>query len=239
MNLKKILPDFPRTMHLNYKPNAQRLDLIAAEKECKIIFESDNVDVTEKCDGAQVAINYHSGNPIIRNRNNLLNKVKTGHLRTAAKMQFSSIFNWFYDNINKFEKLNELAGFEPSVYAEWMIATHSCRYDKLSSYFIAFDLYDWEKEYFMNCNLARQLLENSGFIMPPLLYKGKVPNYDYLEKFMNEKSEFSTVDKREGIYIKVCDKDKIIERFKWVRKDFIQGEHWNKKVITKNKLEKD
>src|SRR5271170_6055123 len=103
MNLSKILPDFPRTRHLAYNPNAHRSDLVASEAECKIIFESDNVELTTKIDGANVGICFYEGNPVIRNRNNILHKGKTGHLRTPAQLQFASIYNWAYENLEKFE----------------------------------------------------------------------------------------------------------------------------------------
>lgn len=236
MNLQKILPEFPRTKHWYFRPNAQRLDLIATEKECQIVFESDKVDVTSKLDGANCAISYYESNPIIRNRSHIMQKGKVGHLRTPAKLQFAPIWNFFYDNIEKFEKLNNLCEFEASVYGEWLVATHSVRYDELPSYFIAYDIYDWEKGVYIRSDTARSFLQAAGFSVVPLLHFGKIPDCNFLEKFMEEKSEFSTLDRREGIYIKVCDDKQVIDRFKWVRHDFIQGDRWDERQIHKNKL---
>ncbi len=238
MNYLKLLPEYPRTRHLCYKPNASRLDLIATEEECKVIFESDNTDITEKVDGANCAICFFEDNPVIRNRSNILNKAKSGHLRTPAKIQFASIYNWSYENRLKFDDLYNYLGFEVSVFGEWLYATHSMRYDSLTCYFMPYDLYDWEKGHFIECRKAREALEAAGFTMPPLLHSGKVSSYEFLEKFMEEKSPFSSLDKREGLYIKVSDKEKVVERFKWVRHDFIQGERWDKGKITKNKVVK-
>ncbi len=76
----------------------------------------------------------------------------------------------------------------------------------------------------------------AGFQITPLLYEGAVPSYEFLEKFMGQKSEFSTLDDREGVYIKVCDDYWVTHRFKWVRSDFIQGCRWDERKITKNRL---
>lgn len=237
MNYSKILPDYPRTHHLPYEPNAQRLDLIATEKECEVIFNSDNVEATEKCDGANCGCCFYEGHPIMRNRNHFLQKGKTGHLsKTPAKLQFSSIYNWFYSNIDKFEKLNSLMGFEASVYGEWLVALHGLKYDKLPDYFMAYDIYDWQHGKFICPKIAREMLELSGFNVVPLLHYGKIPNWKFLGKFCEELSPFSTTDLREGVYIKVSDGKYITHRFKMVRRGFIQGGHWNDRVLTKNKL---
>jgi atypical dual specificity phosphatase len=236
MNYLKLLPEYPRTRHLPYKPNAQRLDLIASEEEAKVIFENENTFVEDKMDGANCGICFFENNPVIRNRSNILSKAKSGHLRTPAKIQFAPLWNFCYENREKFDKLNNLAGFDVSVYGEWLYALHGIRYNVLPTYFMAFDLYDWEKGYFIETGSARRLLDEAGFRVVPLLYKGKVESYEFLEKFMGEKSEFSDLDKREGIYVKVSDQEKVISRFKWVRHDFIQGCRWDARQITKNKL---
>ena len=235
-NLEKLLPIYPRTKHLCYKPNAQRLDLIANEKECETLFTNDNVFIEEKVDGANCGICFYEDNPVIRNRNNILNKAKSGHLRTPAKIQFAPLWNFCYENRENFNQINDLCGYEVSVYGEWLYALHGIEYDQLPCYFVAFDLYDWEKDIFVNTGQARDLLKKSGFVIPPLLHKGKIPSFEFLEKFMEEKSPFSSLDRREGLYIKICDERKVTDRLKWVRTDFIQGGRWDEKKITKNKL---
>lgn len=236
MNPTKILPDYPRTHHLAYKPNAQRLDLIATDKESQIVLNEENTFIEEKLDAANCGICLFEGNPIIRNRNNILQKGKSGHLRTPAKIQFAPLWNWFYENVEKFKILNELCEFEASVYGEWLYALHGIEYDSLPCYFIAYDIYDWEKSYYIKTERSRDLLDQAGFKLPPLLHKGKLPNYESIEKFMEGKSEFSSLDKREGIYIKISDNEKVTHRFKCVRHDFIQGGRWDHKKITKNRL---
>lgn len=233
-NLQKLMPDYPRTKHLPYKPNATRDDLIADPKEVLDLFESENVYFEEKIDGSQCGICYYKDHPVIRNRSSFLNK---GYLkRTPAKMQFASIWNWFYENRDKFEKLNAALGFPGAIYGEWTVALHGIRYDNLPNYFFAFDIYDHQTGCFMDTGFARKVLEDAGFIIPPLLKKGRIDKWEELDVFMEDNSPFSSLDKREGIYVKVTDGEQVTKRFKMVRHDFIQGCHWSKKQLRKNTL---
>lgn len=237
MKKSEIIPDFPRTQHLPYKANAGRSDLIADTQDCLFIFTEPNVYVEEKVDGANCAIVIYEGHPIIKNRNNFISKAQ-GRARTPAKMQFSSIYNWFYQNREKFENLYEKLGFPVVVYGEWMFALHGIRYDKLPSYFIAFDLYDYSREKYLPTPLAREALKESGFCVTPLLYSGALDKWEQLDEFCSELSPFSSIDIREGIYLKVANNEEVTHRFKMVRHDFIQGCHWNKKMLKKNNLQK-
>jgi atypical dual specificity phosphatase len=226
-----VLPDFPRTQHLPWKPNATRDDLIASEEACKIILESDRVQVTEKVDGANVGM---AKGPIIRNRNHILHKGHTA--RTAAKAQFSPIWNWYYENVGLFDELERLAP-ETSVYGEWLLATHSVEYDLLPSWFLAFDLFDYAAQRFVDPIEARQILLAAGFTCVPELHVGKVASYAQLEALVQQPSAFASSHKREGVYVKVGDGRWVIDRFKMVRAGFICGTHFSTRAgIEKNKL---
>lgn len=236
-NILIRLPEYPRTRHLSHNPNAARNDLIASEKECSIIFENNNTYLECKIDGASAAIHYdENGIFTIRNRNNILSKGKTGHLRTPAKLQFAPIYNWAYDNLSKFEKLKELSGFNYSIFGEWLYALHGIHYDKLPSYFIPYDLYDWTNGQFLDTGKTRQFLSEAEFNLPPLLHQGRVLSWAIFDTLCQEQSPFSTTDRREGVYVKVSDGKYITHRFKIIRSGFIQGEHWSNKKLTKNRL---
>jgi ATP-dependent RNA circularization protein (DNA/RNA ligase family) len=234
MNFNNILPEYPRTKHLCYRPNAQKLDVIALEDECNIIFENENTFVEEKIDAANSGMCLYEGNPIIRNRSHILNKAFTQR-RTAAKMQFASVFNWFYENMSKFEAANEALGFSPGIYGEWMYACHGLQYNKLPSLWIPYDVYDWQQNRFLPSKETRKVLTDAGFSMPKLIHSGKIESYDQIAAFCKEKAEWSN-EEREGIYIKVSDENKITHRFKMVRSGFVQGSKWDDNKITRNKL---
>lgn len=228
---KQLLPDYPRTKHLPYKPNSSREDLIASAEEASIIFKSKFVYLEEKIDGANLGVFWSDNGPVIRNRSHILRK---GYRKeTSAKMQFASTWSWIYDQRKKFDKLEKMAG-KVSIYGEWMVAQHGVYYNKLPSLFIAFDLFDQESKKFIDTEKARFFLSESGFDIPTLL-KNKISNYQELDSLLEEKSAFSE-EKREGIYIKISDGNYITDRFKIVRQDFVSGKYWSDTNYLKNKV---
>lgn len=233
ISASRILPQYPRTFHFPYKPNTQRGDLVSENDDAKIVFQSPNVFIEEKIDGANCGMALYEGNPIIRNHNHILKK--GFDKATPAKKQFSSVWNWFYKNKDKFEKLNELAG-EVSVYGEWMVAIHGMEYDYLPEWFVPYDVYDYRVEKFLDPDKAREYLHAVGFTTVPIVARGPFGSNEEIEKFCHERSLFSTTQIREGVYIKVSDGKYITHRFKIVREGFVQGALWSEKVISKNRL---
>jgi len=235
---KLVLPDFPKTAHLPIEPNADRTDKVASEEELQALFSADiqNITIEEKVDSANCGMTLLDGEPVIRNRNKILSKNYEGR-KTPAKMQFSAIWTWFYENKDKFEDLKKILGFMPCVYGEWMYAQHTVQYENLPSWFIPFDVFDYERREYISPLIYRPALEKVGFTIVPKVDLNKVSRKTLIEsRDMN--SIFSPNHRREGIYIKLCDGDKILSRYKMVRNGFIQGEHWNKTGLIKNKVEK-
>jgi len=235
--LNSISPKFPRTRHAPLSPNATRDDLIASETEFWADMKNPDyhVELSEKMDGSNCGISIHEGQPLIRNRNKVLSK-NYSNRRTPAKAQFSPIWNWYYENKDRFQMLESMLGFVPRVYGEWLYAQHSVSYNKLPSLFMAFDVYDGENKEFISPQIYRPALEASGFSAVSVIEMKDITE-ESLMKARNGKSFFSD-EIREGIYIKVCDGKKIVSRYKMVRQDFIQGEHWNKRgTLIKNEVQ--
>lgn len=226
----RILPQYPRTVHLPWKPNAHRSDLIAKEKDCAFLFTNPNIYVEEKVDGANCGMAWVEGQPVVRNRNHLLHKSHAA--KTAAKMQFGPLWNWFYENKHKFEKLEELTGMV-SVYGEWLFALHGLHYTKLPDLFLAYDLYSHDRHDYLDPGISRKALAEAGFYVVPLLHQGPFISWEAIEALTQQPSLY-TNDRREGVYVKVSDGKVITNRYKMVRHDFIQGEHWSDRGITKN-----
>ena len=226
-----LLPEFPRTLHLPHKPNTQHGDLVANEAD--VIFRNESIYVEEKVDGSSAGIAFFDDHPVIRNRNHILKKglVKD----TPAKKQFAPIWNWAHENQHKLEKAGELG---VTVYGEWMWAQHGMYYDQLPDWFIAYDLFDHTKMEFLDTALARHVLREIGFCLPPLLHVGQVESYEQLEEITLERSQFATEGLREGVYIKVSDGRKVAHRFKMVRQGFVQGGLWSEEKLKKNKCVK-
>lgn len=236
---KEIVPKFLRTKHLPFYPNARRDDLIASEEEVLEAFNSNfTITIEEKVDGANCGITFNrqTGEPVIRNRNHILSK---GYSRknTPAKNQFAPIWTWWYSNEYKIKELAKLLGFIPTIYGEWLYARHSVSYDLLPDYFVAFDIYRPEDSTFLAPQIYRSALKEVGFSIVPLIFNSNSGiKTERLIEFREEISSFSSTARREGLYLKVSDEDKVVGRFKMVRPDFITDDNWNKKELIKNKL---
>jgi ATP-dependent RNA circularization protein (DNA/RNA ligase family) len=230
--LVRLLPEYPRTFHVPHKANAKRDDLVATLDDCAEIWVK-NTSVQEKIDGSQVRMTIFDDEPVIGNRNHILNKGYS-KARTASKLQYAPIWNWWYEHKNLFEELQEAGPY--SVYGDWMYMQHGMVYDNLPSYFMTYDVFDYEKQKFLDIKKADTLLRNIGFSVVPLLHYGPIDEFEFLEKLANEKTEFAKDDLREGVYLKVCDGQYVINRFKMVREGFEQGKLLDQKIIKKNSL---
>jgi RNA ligase. len=234
---ERILPKFARTFHLPLEPNASRDDLIAPLSSLSILKDHTLV-VEEKVDGANVGITIHEGQPVIRNRNYILNK-GYGRKDTPAKKQYAPLWNWFYSNTYKFLALEKLLGFTPSVYGEWLYARHTIEYDRLPDYFIAYDIYCPDEQKWLAPSRYRAALEEAGFSVVPKVAWGPV-SQDELKLMRDERSEFSSTSQCEGLYLKTATDLYGLEycatRLKMVRNAFITDDHWNNKSLVTNKL---
>jgi hypothetical protein len=138
-------------------------------------------------------------------------------------LQFTPIWNWYYEHFDQFKKLNKAVGFNASVYGEWLYYRHTIYYDRLPSYFVAYDIYDHENGYFMASQLSRKHLQDAGFNVTPLLQLS-LRNFADLDQHL-VRSPFSD-ENREGLVVKVCDDVRQLARFKMVRGDYRQGLHF-------------
>lgn len=166
---------------------------------------------------------------LLRNRNHILRKGYTA--KTKGKQQFVPFWNWYYNNTDKFEKLNKLLGFEAAVYGEWIWPENPCTivYDKNPDNFIAYDIWDWQEKRFYPT--PRIPLVAAGFDVPPLLIE-PIKSLSELPPLLNVVSDWSAQSdkqrepcqiKREGVYVKVVQGNGIIARYKMVRFDYKPG----------------
>lgn len=233
-----MLPEYPATLHLPWKPNTNG-DRIASNSEARIIFESPHVTVSEKVDGANCGMCLFDGNPIIRSRTKFIGKGRVTGKANPSLAQFSSVYSWFYKNKDKFEALNADLG-DVSVYGEWMVQQHGMVYNYLPDWFIAFDVYDWGIGRYIDPKTATKALLDAGFVVPPMfpVEPGKLTKYEQLEELVNGvTSPFSGHEKPEGLYVKVSDGKYVTGRFKMVREGFRQGSLLGEE-IRRNKVTK-
>jgi len=218
LGFKDILPEYPATRHLPYKPN-NKGDKVATEAEAAVIFEDERTCVQEKIDGANCGMAYIDKHPVVRNRTKILRKGQ--ELKNPSAAQFASAWNWMHTNKSLFLALDQHGPY--SVYGEWMIQQHGMEYDALPDWFIAFDVYDYEKGYYIDPKKADEVLRACGFFVIPTLVYGKILSYKVLEELANGLSEYTVGAKREGIIVKVSNGEAITTKFKMVRQGFEQG----------------
>lgn len=233
-DLQRILPEYERTKHLPFKANAKRDDLICSLDNCNSIW-TQPAGVSEKVNGASCRMTIFDDQPLIGNRNHILDKAYSHEkIRNSSKLQFSSIWGWWYKHKVLFEALEEAGPY--SVYGDWMYMQHGMHYDLLPSLFMTYDVYDYEVGKFLDPKVAMKILEECGFSVVPLLHYGPLDSFEQLEVMANEPTPFATNAKREGVYLKVTDGKYVVDRFKMVREGFEQGKYLSQKTMLRNKL---
>jgi len=200
---------------------------LSYEEKKLLLDKKDELEITEKLDGANVAIIRGKGN-------NWTLQKRRGLAEEGVHPQFSFFWNWARVNEEKIQKV-------PSnwiVYGELMWAMHHIYYDWLPSYFIVFDIFDRRRKQFLHSEVRQKFCENVGFAHVPVLYLGKVKGIS-LDKFMYIKSKCATDSIAEGIVIKNWTKQM---RAKIVRPEFMkeleEDDHWMLRAVRKNQLAK-
>lgn len=218
---KRMLPEYPRTLHIPHKANAARNDLLANETEVQILFDEDHVYVEEKVDGANCGMVLGpDGHPIVRNSEHILVK-GYDKKKTPAKKQFAPVWTWFYDNLARFQRLQNIGPL--SVYGDWMVMQHGMVYDALPDWYLTYDLYNYEEGQFLDSAVSRQLLAEAGFAVVPLRHQGPIQSWEHLVTLAEMPSVYANGTPGEGVYIKVGNGRWTTHRYKMVRQGFQQG----------------
>ena len=100
-----------------------------------------------------------------------------------------------------------------------MYAKHTVFYDRLPHYFMEFDIFDKKERQFFSTAKRKEILGLAPFVLLQTDLCGVM----------------------EGIYIKVEEKDYVIDRLKYVRPTFLNAildseSHWMARPIVANKL---
>lgn len=227
---RRLLPEFPRTSHLPLDPHAQRDDLVASSAELHQLLRCDTLYVEEKVHGAQVRLTLHEGQVVLGNRSKILSKGYIGR-GTAAKAQFAPLWTWMYDHLDRFYALEAHLGFMPGVYGEWLYADHGIAYDRLPEWFVAYDLWDPDKQTFLETGVTRNVLTDVGFVIVPLIASGRFTPEQLLALRDGPSAFGSGAIVREGIYLKGSQAGASVARYKMVSPGFSTDPDWNKKPL--------
>lgn len=234
-----VLLKYPRTAHLE----GSRLQVGDTDHQntpysrlhgCQIVVE-------EKLDGANVGLSFSDGAELLLQ--------SRGHYLVGGgrERQFNLLKRW-----GTAHEQALLAQLEDRyvMYGEFMHKKHSVFYDQLPHWFNEFDIYDRQTQSFLATPARKTLLGDAPVLPVPVLYAGVAPpkladllaliqhslakttrwrdcfeatvkreGYDLPKAWaMADKS-----DRMEGLYIKVEEDGRVVDRYKWVRSDFVQA----------------
>jgi len=228
---------FPRTPHLegsNLQPGDHDLTQVPFSE-----IAGRHLVVTEKVDGSNCGISFsESGELLLQSR---------GHYLTGGPRErhFSELKAWAMTHR---EALWKALGSRYIMFGEWMAAKHTVFYDKLPHLFLEFDIYDKQMNVFLATEGRRRVLAEVRVVPVSArwLTMGVPKTLDELLSVVKRspyKSENWTAnliniarangqdpelvfaqgddsDLMEGIYIKVEEAGRVVQRLKWVRPDF-------------------
>lgn len=236
MNMEMIYK-YPRTRHIE----GSRIQ--AGDEDLKNVrFEEIRgkfVVLEEKVDGANCGVSFgENGKLMLQSRGHFLNG---GY----GERQFDLFKTWASCHQ---ADLYEMLGTRYVMYGEWLYAKHTVYYDRLTHYFMEFDIFDKETKCFLSTAARRKLLLQCPFIVSVLvLFEGRLNSLEELvswlgrSHFKSERYEQSLreqceeqglywelvkrqtdmSDLMEGIYIKAEDDGLVTDRFKYVRSTFL------------------
>src|SRR5207249_2424817 len=118
------------------------------------------------------------------------------YLKTGGRGQFEKLWFW----LSKREpRLKEILSPGLILFGEWCYAKHSIRYNHLSDWFYAFDIYSLHEKVFWSSSRRNVLAASLGIEVVPEIAQGHF-TISQLTKFLERPSRFSE-EAVEGIYL--------------------------------------
>jgi len=247
---------YPRTKHIEgsrLQPGDEDLDStpFAAIAGRHLVVE-------EKMDGANSAISFSQGGTLLLQ--------SRGHFLTGGPREkhFNLLKQWAPCHTSA---LWQVLGCRYVMFGEWMFAKHTMFYDELPHYFREFDIFDRDRDEFLTTARRRQMLAGLPVASVPVLHEGVVTDYETLvgtavrSRHISAKHSESLdaacreagvplelgrqqTDRTgltEGLYVKVEESGRVVERYKWIRHSFLTSvleseTHWLNRPIIRNRL---
>jgi hypothetical protein len=187
-----------------------------------------------------------------------------GHFVTAAThAQFAGLPGWLEAHREMLVSILQGPG-QWVLFGEWLYARHSLAYDRLPSYFLAFDLFHCPARRFLAHHQLRARLAGTGIPVVPQIAHRPFADMEDLLTLLNTPSRFYR-GFVEGIYLRVEDpfpapppptarrvagkseeeskegepwRQYVVTQAKIVRPDFVQGitSHWAGRTLERNRL---
>lgn len=233
-----LIKKYPRTPHLEgsrLQPGDEDLSQVRFSE-----IAGKHLVVEEKIDGANTAISFSSkGDLYLQSRGHYL----TGGYR---ERHYNLLKQWA--NSHK-ELFYSVLGSRYVMYGEWMYAKHTVFYDALPAYFMEFDIYDRERDIYLDTPSRRALTSRMPVCSVPVLKEGSFRRKEEITQLIGHSlyktdesievlrkvatnlgldadricAETDGSNLMEGVYIKVEEKGEVVARLKFVRSSFLQS----------------
>jgi hypothetical protein len=233
-----LLLRYPRTAHL-MGSRLQVGDTTEGQISVVDLNGDDNV-WEEKVDGSNTGISFSVDAD--------LRLQSRGHFLIGGwrEKQYNLLKTWTQRHI---DALFDILGRRYIMYGEWCYAKHTVYYDRLSHYFLEFDIYDREQQVFLGTDVRHRMLAGSPIVSVPVVHRGGLKSDQAIRRLV-QPSLYKSVDwlavmqrvarahgidpqqairetdasaLSEGLYLKVERNGRVIGRYKFVRPDFLQA----------------
>jgi hypothetical protein len=247
---------YPRTQHLQgsrLQPGDEDLDQVAYAD-----VAGRHLVVEEKLDGANAGMRFDSSAQLyLQSR---------GHFLTGGPREkhFNLFKQWAHAHAGA---LHEALLDRYILFGEWLYAKHTIFYDRLPHYFLEFDVLDTQTSEFLSTQRRQELLAGLPVVGVPVLYQGPARSLEHLHGLIapalykapgwratlerqaaeagvpaeQARMETDPSDLAEGLYIKVEEDGRVVQRLKFIRPSFTSavldsGTHWLRRPIIRNGL---
>lgn len=191
-----------------------------SDKEVKHLLNG-TVTITEKVDGANTGVFRKKGKMYLQKRRA---PVDDSH------PQFKFFQRWYWDNYEKLDLLPD----NTVTYGELLRCVHTIYYDKLPDWWLVYDIYDLDKDRYLDWNTIEDICSKCDISTVPLIFIGNVDK-NILEKLMPGASLYGDI--AEGMVVKNYKKQL---RGKIVKPQFVKDpsfdSHWTKHKVRFNSL---
>ncbi len=251
-----MIVKYPRTPHLagsRLQPGDEDMAQVPFAR-----IRGRHVVAEEKLDGANAGISFTAdGGLRLQSRGH--------HLSGGPRERQFAVFKSWAATVAPL--LWERLGDRFVCYGEWMYAKHTVFYDALPHYFCEFDVLDTATGEFLDTPRRRELLDGLPVHSVPVLAAGPFDRLEQLTGLVGPSvcrtpgwrdgladaaaeagvdparaaAESDRADEMEGLYLKVEEGGRVVERYKWVRHSFLtavldSGSHWADRPIVANRL---
>ncbi len=228
---------YPRTPHL-FGSNGSDDDKHLSQRESLDILADASLIVEEKLDGTNVGIHFTTAGRLVL-------QCRGHEITSGMHAQYDLFKQWTMGKRTVFEAM---LGDRYLLFGEWLYARHSVHYRGLPHYFFEFDVYDKERQLFLDATSRIQKLEGTGILTVPVIHRGPATANDlsnlvgpsrYDSRFENPLTG-RTDNLMEGLYLRTEAEGCVTGRAKFVRSEFVekvkQSEHWQHQPLVPNLL---